>query len=58
MSDSVAARLGEDMLWEALNRLRVDFGISGKSLATLMSDSVAARLGDDMFWEAFESIAR
>ena len=50
LSDSVAARLGEDVFWAGLVRLRGEFGITSNMLPTFLSGSVAARLGEDVFW--------
>ena len=52
MSDSVAARLGDESFWAALARLRDEYGISGVQLVTFMSSSVAARLFSRDFMEA------
>merc|ERR1712048_1031549 len=41
---------------KALQRLRDDFGISGKSLVTFMSGSVAARLDDEKFWKSLQRL--
>ena len=48
MSDSVAARLGEDVSWEGLRRFRDEHGISGNQLVAFMSGSIDARLGKDV----------
>eukprot|EP00966_Prymnesium_polylepis_P289333 6683626-Prymnesium_polylepis.1 len=52
MSDSVAARLGDESFWVALARLRDECGISDGELVSFMSGSVAVRLGDESFWVA------
>jgi len=40
----------------AVAKLKHDFGISGKELATFMSESVAARLDDEKFWSGLQRL--
>ena len=56
MSNSVAVRLEEDSFLMALQRLKREFGITGKNLVTFMRESVAVRLGDDSFFKSLQRL--
>ena len=56
MSNVVAVRLYEDSFFMALQRLKLEFGVTGKNLVTFMRDSVAVRLDDDSFFNSLQRL--
>ena len=56
ITGSVAARLGDDVLWNGLQRLRYERDSSGNSLVTFMTCSAAARLGDSLLWNGLQRL--
>ena len=56
MSNSVAVRLEEDSFFMALQRLKREFGITGKNPVPFLRGSDAIQLGDHSFFRSLQQL--